>query len=146
MAASDKAVEYMKRRKAAMYALVLNVAKQAEGDMRQHAPWKDRTAHARQALHTGVKRSGDKIVMSLAHGTVYGSYLETGTGLHGPKKQAYEIKPSSKKALRWAGPAGPVYARKVKHPGIKPRPIVEPTARKYKVILRNAARKLWGAT
>jgi len=51
-------------------------------------------------------------------------WLERGTGLHGPKKRKYEIRPKNKAGLFWGAytPDGrPVIRKKVLHPGIKPR-------------------------
>lgn len=39
-------------------------------------PWTDRTAHARQRLHSDVKRIETGIRIILAHGVEYGVYLE----------------------------------------------------------------------
>lgn len=39
-------------------------------------PWTDRTAHARQRLHSGAKRINTGIRIILAHGVAYGVSLE----------------------------------------------------------------------
>lgn len=42
------------------------------------APWTDRTANARQGLHTFVQElANDTVILYLAHGVDYGVYLET---------------------------------------------------------------------
>lgn len=138
MAFSDNAIEYMRRKKAGMFAIVDNLSRDAEGNMRMDAPWKDRTTTARRALHSGVEPGqGEKIIMYLAHGVQYGRHLEEGTPPH-------VITPKNKKALRWKGPDGYIFARRVRHPGTQPRAIVQPTAEKYKDKLRDAALKWWG--
>lgn len=51
-------------------------------------------------------------------------WLERGTGLHGPLKRAYEIRPKKKAGLFWGAytPDGkPIIRKKVIHPGIKAR-------------------------
>lgn len=51
-------------------------------------------------------------------------WLERGTGLHGPLRRSYEIRPRIKKALYWgAKDAGgnPIIRKRVIHPGMKPR-------------------------
>lgn len=144
MTVSDQAIAYMQRKRAALYALVQHTAKQAEGDMRHGGPWKDRTGHARQRLHAGVDRSGDALIMYLAHGVRYGQYLETGTGIHGPIGAPYDIVAVNGDALFWPGAAHPVAAVR-NHPGMKPHAVVQPTAHKYVPILRDAVLKLWGA-
>lgn len=53
----------------------------------------------------------------------YGPWVHEGTGIHGPKKKTYEIKPKNKKALKFRTKAGKiVFAKKVIHPGIKGNP------------------------
>ncbi|GIO36205.1 hypothetical protein J41TS12_10660 [Paenibacillus antibioticophila] len=129
------AIEYMKRKQAGTLALVDNLSRQAEGDMKAAAPWKDRTTTARRALHSGAEPAGkNRIRMYLAHGVRYGGILEEGSKPH-------IIRPKNKKALYWKGAAHPVKA--VKHPGTKPRAVVEPTAKKYKVKIRDTLVKWW---
>lgn len=125
MAFSDKAVEYTERKVAGMYALLDNWAGTMVGYARTHAPWRDRTSHARQGLHSGVDRDGTKLILYLSHGMEYGQYLEEGTGIYGPHKEPFIIKPKTKKALFWPGATHPVKA--VLHSGMKPRAIVGPT-------------------
>lgn len=51
-------------------------------------------------------------------------WLERGTGIHGPLKRPYEIRPKKKAGLFWGAytPDGrPIIRKKVIHPGIKPR-------------------------
>lgn len=129
------AIEYMKRKRAGTFALIDNLSRQAEGDMKAAAPWKDRTSTARRALHSGAEKAGENTIrMYLAHGVRYGGILETGSKPH-------IIRPKNKKALYWRGASHPVKA--VKHPGTKPRAIVEPTAKKYKVKIRDTLVKWW---
>lgn len=49
-------------------------------------------------------------------------WVHWGTGLFGPRGQKYEIKPKNKKALRWPSGGKFIFARGVKHPGIKGDP------------------------
>lgn len=45
---------------------------------KEHAPWTDRTANARQGLQALVDElANDTVVLYLAHGVDYGIYLET---------------------------------------------------------------------
>jgi len=50
-----------------------------EGYSKSHAPWTDRTSHARQSLHGGVDIRGDQQVLYLSHGVEYGIWLELAT-------------------------------------------------------------------
>lgn len=140
MSFSDKAVDYLERKKAGMFAIVQTVSRNAEGEMKMNASWKDRTSTARRSLHSGVEKGQDEsVVMYLAHGVKYGRHLEDGTPPH-------IIRPKNKKALRWTGPGGkPIFAKRVNHPGTKPYPVVKPTAEKNKTILRDAMLRWWGA-
>lgn len=48
-----------------------------EAYAKEHAPWTDRTGHARQRLFTLVEDlSKDTVVLYLAHGVEYGRFLE----------------------------------------------------------------------
>ncbi len=90
-----------------------------------------------------VQRDGD-LSVAVGPSVDYGLYVHEGTGLHGPKKAKYKIKPKSKKALRFKGKpgknatasfsvvatrttvnAGDVTVRSVMHPGIKPNPFMD---------------------
>jgi len=53
----------------------------------------------------------------------YALAVHEGTGLYGPEKRKFEIRPVKKKALYWKGAPHPV--KKVMHPGQKPNPFVE---------------------
>lgn len=49
-----------------------------ESYAKQNAPWTDRTANARQSLHSFSQRLGNEAVeLYLSHGVQYGIYLET---------------------------------------------------------------------
>lgn len=115
--------EFLNRKKAGMVAICQNWSGNLETYAKSNAPWKDRTSHARQSLHSGVEVNGDEYTIYLAHGIEYGEALEEGTPAH-------IIMPKNKKALYWKGAEHPV--KKVNHPGSKPYPIVEPTLEKNK--------------
>lgn len=76
MAFGDQTKEYLERKKAGLYALLQNWAGTMEGYSKSHAPWTDRTGHARQSLHGGVDVRGDQQVLYLSHGVEYGIWLE----------------------------------------------------------------------
>lgn len=78
---------------------------------------------------------------------VVGSNLPR-AGWHQDGTRPYTILPKSGKVLRWIGPDGPVFAKKVNHPGLPARPMLpsERTGAKIadkvlKGMLRIAARK-----
>lgn len=125
MGFGDKAIEYTERKKAGLRALLQSFTGQLEEYAKEYASWNDRTGHARQGIHSGVEDRGNEIALYLAHGKEYGPYLETGTGIHGPKEEPYKIVPKDKKALFWVGAPHPV--KKVLHPGMRAQPIIAPT-------------------
>jgi len=80
MALGDGAREYIGRKQAGLYALLENWGGQLEGYAKTHAPWTDRTSHARQSLHGGVDIRGEQQVLYLSHGVEYGIWLENAHG------------------------------------------------------------------
>lgn len=133
----DDVQEYVKRKQAGLYALLLNWSQTLENYSRQNAPWRDRLGHARQGLHSGVDRFTDRLVLYLSHGMRYGEHLEKGTGIYGPHGKP--IVPVNKKALYGPGLNHPV--KKIK--GMKPRPIVKPTVENHKRKIGDSIREYW---
>lgn len=80
MALGDQTKNFLERKKAGLYALLQNWAGQLEGYAKEHAPWTDRTGHARQSLHAGVEEQGDELILYLSHGVEYGIWLEVAHG------------------------------------------------------------------
>jgi hypothetical protein len=80
MAFGEQTREFLERKKAGLYALLQNWAGTMEGYAKSHAPWTDRTGHARQSLHGGVDVQGDQQVLYLSHGVEYGIWLELAHG------------------------------------------------------------------
>lgn len=80
MALGDQTREYLERKKAGLNALLLNWAGAMEGYAKSHAPWTDRTGHARQSLHGDVDTDDDRFVLYLSHGVEYGIWLELAHG------------------------------------------------------------------
>ena len=99
------------------------------------APWKDRTAHARNSINGKSTANGNTITMTIAHGVRYGQYLEKGTPPH-------IIKPKKKKALFWNGANHPV--KLVHHPGTEPHAAIVPAAEEGAAKLKKAVEELWG--
>jgi len=76
MALGDQTREFIERKKAGLYALLDDWAGQLENYAKTHAPWTDRTGHARQGLHGRVDVRDDQLVLYLSHGVEYGIRLE----------------------------------------------------------------------
>lgn len=117
----ERAFEQWMRKMVGFVGLLQAYAAQKEGEMKENAPWQDRTGIARQSLQAGVEVTEDlgRITLYFQHGVEYGQFLEEGSPPH-------EIRPRDKKALYWPGADHPV--RRVQHPGSKAYPIVQPTA------------------
>ena len=128
------------QRERAMAVLVCeNVAATMERHAKDNAPWKDRTAHARQSINGRCTANGNIITMTIAHGVRYGQYLEMGTPPH-----IITVRPKNKKALFWPGATHPVKLARVPHPGSRPYPAVAPAAEEGARKLRQALSELWG--
>ena len=80
MALGDQTREYLERKKARLYALLLNWAGTMEGYAKSNAPWTARTGNARPGLHGGVDTDDDRLVLYLSHGVEYGIWLELAHG------------------------------------------------------------------
>jgi len=65
-----------RRMRAATFALAQNWAGKLEAEMKQKAPWKDRTGNARAGLFGTASLEGQEIVIRLGHTVEYGKYLE----------------------------------------------------------------------
>ena len=64
-------------------ALVPYLERQADrlrGQMKQEAPWTDRTGAARRQLLAEVEQDEQKVALVLSHGVSYGKYLELSNG------------------------------------------------------------------
>lgn len=84
-----------------------------------------------------VELDGDNLTVSMLE---YGLYLDQGTGLYGPLRKKYEIKPKTKKALSFDMNGSDVVVKKVMHPGIKPYPWIRNTFfHKFPQIVQEAA-------
>lgn len=125
----------LRRKKAATYLLCQNISNDMERKAKSIAPWKDRTAHARQSINSETQLSGDDINMTISHGVKYGRYLENGTPAH-------NIYLKSKKAFMWNGLPHPIKKNPINHPGTKPYPAIIPAAEYGKKQL-SAIIKLW---
>lgn len=125
----------LRRKKAATYLLCQNISNDMERKAKSIAPWKDRTAHARQSINSETQLSGDDINMTISHGVKYGRYLENGTPAH-------NIYLKSKKAFMWNGLPHPIKKNPINHPGTKQYPAIIPAAEYGKKQL-SAIIKLW---
>lgn len=89
MAGSDQVInnteQWLNRTAAAAYALSQHYSGEMEGYAKAHAPWTDRTGHARQGLFGSVHVEGPMIKTRISHSMAYGPYLEL--AMHG----AYSI-------------------------------------------------------
>lgn len=133
--------DHIRRKKAELHMLLDRWAGDLKGYAMVNAPWKDRTGHARQTIHSGVEDEGDRLILYLSHGKEYGTYLETGTGIYGPKKRPFEIRPKSKKALFWEGLPHPV--KKVTVQGMKQQPIIKPTVDEHYEEIKKDVLEVW---
>lgn len=73
----ELAAEYARAVHQGVLAIVQRWAPQIENWMKANAPWTDRTANARQTLHTEIEEVVNQAVaLVMAHGVYYGIFLE----------------------------------------------------------------------
>ena len=71
------AERYQRAVERGVLAIAQRWAPQIENYMRSNAPWTDRTANARAALHSEINHEvGRMVELILSHGVYYGHYLE----------------------------------------------------------------------
>lgn len=131
--------EKINRKVAGLYLLGQNIGSDLEKQARSNASWTDRTGNTRRAIHGGADKLNNGATIYLAHGSIVGLYMEEGTAPH-------VIRPKNKKALRFTVGGSTIFAKKVNHPGIKARPIVEPTADASWPTIKRQVRRYWENT
>lgn len=96
--------------------LMRDLALTAVSEQKKLSPVK--TGNLRRTIHVGsvTPRSADTIASA-----AYAAHVEFGTRPH-------EIRPRYRKVLSWKGAGGPVFARRVRHPGTKAQPYMLPGA------------------
>lgn len=134
----DKSLDFVRRRKAATFFLCQNIAAQMESTAKDIAPWKDRSAHARQSINGEAQlNNSEMMTLTISHGVNYGRYLEEGTTAH-------DIYLKNAKAFMWNGLPHPIRKNPIHHPGTKPYPAIKPAAEKGKQLLKETISDLWG--
>lgn len=93
---------------------IREVLRTVEGTARALAPV--RTGRLRNSIRAYLTGTGAGVLVA---SVPYAAYLHRGTGIYGPHRRGFHIKPRSKKALWWPGAAHPV--RAVYQKGIRPR-------------------------
>lgn len=93
-------------------ALALGAQMVADEARRKH-DYKDRTSELTNSIMAGdVEGSyqGGDLTVTVSAGAAHGIYVEEGT-------RAHVIRPKHRKALRWTGGNGFIFAKSVNHPG-----------------------------
>ncbi|MFA9457427.1 hypothetical protein ACERJO_11750 [Halalkalibacter sp. AB-rgal2] len=126
MTFGDQTIQRIQRKIFGLQTVGHSLGLGMERQAKMKAPWTDRTGDTRRAIHGGADRIPNGTTIYLAHGNKIGSFLEDGTGIHGPIGAPYDIVPVNTQALWWRGARHPVAAVR-KHPGMAPRPIIHPT-------------------
>lgn len=139
MSLGDETREKINRKVAGLHALGQNIGSNLEKQARSNASWTDRTGDTRRKIHGGADKTANGTTVYLAHGSIVGLFMEEGTAPH-------VIRPVNKKALRFTSGGNEVFAKKVNHPGIKARPVVEPTAQSNMPNIKQQVRRYWEST
>lgn len=146
MALGDEIKEKLNRKVAGLYLLAENIGKNLEKQAKSNAAWTDRTGNTRRTIHGGADKIPSGATLYLAHGSMVGTYLEEGTGKYGPRKRPYIIRPKNKKVLRFIKDGKEIFAKSVNHPGIKPRPVIDPTVDSNWPKIKQQVRHYWENT
>lgn len=94
-------------------------------------------AKSRVVVKTGrLKNSITKVSLPMkvivGPAALYGTFIEYGTGTKGEfPGSMYEILPKNGSYLKFKVGTKTVYARSVKHPGIRPQPFMRPAAKEW---------------
>jgi len=72
----------------------------------------------------------------------YAYWVHEGTGLYGPLKRPYIIRPKTKKALRFKVGGKYIFVKKVVHPGIRPNPFYTRAIMKQDAWVRKRLQKV----
>ena len=112
--------------------LMRDLALDAVSEQKKLAPV--RTGNLRRTIHLGrvTARSAETIA-----GANYARYVEFGTRPH-------EIRPRTKRALRWKDGTGYRFARFVRHPGTRAQPFMIPGAERAIAGVSGLANKIIG--
>lgn len=141
MALGDQTKQYLGRKLAGMNSLGNTIGKTLESTAKSKASWTDRTGNTRQAIHGGADAASNGAVIYLAHGSMVGTYLEEGTGIHGPHGQ--KIVPRNAKAMRFTMGGSTIFAKSTE--GMPKQPIIEPTALAALPMIEEQVRKYWSS-
>lgn len=136
MGLGDQIKSDIDRKIAGMYSLGNQIGKDLERQAKSNASWTDRTGNTRRVINGGAENRRTGIILYLAHGSMVGTYLETGTS-------PYVIEAKRKKVLRFVSGGKEIFAKRVNHPGISPRPIVEPTVMSNLPKIQQQVRRYW---
>lgn len=80
---AENIVKYGERVLTAVYAVAVFFAQLVQNEMRQNAPWTDRTGNARSGLFSQAERAARDVVeiyLSHGHSIEYGEWLEFSRG------------------------------------------------------------------
>lgn len=122
----QRLLDDLNRKKAGVHMIAEREGKHMESEAQRNAKWTDRTGVTRAMIHGGAEKNQNGATVYLAHGSKIGVYHEKGTGVYGPRGRP--IRPVKAKVLAFKIDGKMVFAKEVK--GMKPRPIVKPTAEK----------------
>lgn len=136
MALGDEIKREIDMKRYGLLGLGLGIGKDLESQARINAPWVDDTANTRRAIHGGAEGRRNGVTVYLAHGSLVGLFMEEGTAPH-------VIKPKNKKALRFTIGGKTIFAKQVNHPGIEPRPTVQPTVASNWPKIKKEVRRYW---
>lgn len=92
----------------------------AQQHVRNHADFTHRTGKLASQTDYKVVRKGNGQIVRVFNRAKYAAAQDLGSGLYGPRRAKYPIRPKRAKALRFMVRGKLVITRKVMHPGVRP--------------------------
>jgi hypothetical protein len=86
----------------------------------QHGGFTSRTGNLVHKSKVALVRMGKNRRIRVSNSAKYAAAQDGGSGLYGPKRRKYLIRPKNGKALRFVKNGRFIFARSVMHPGVHP--------------------------
>ena len=96
---------------------LLESCRLVQSEARSRHQFTSRTGVLERSIEYRLERGSLVGVVKISDAAPYGVFVHEPTGIYGPTKERYQIRPKRKQALRWAADGKLHFARLVNHPG-----------------------------
>lgn len=114
-------LQYLRKTGEGIDAAAAKIAARASDLAKGQNTIQNRTGAMRAGWYWRSRKTNGGAIGELGNTVKHAKFQEDGTGVFGPKRAPYEIKPKRGKALRFVAGGQVVFTRKVKHYGVHPR-------------------------